>query len=67
MPVNEVLAHHQLLVKILNLGLPDHFQEHGSREELLREAGLDAPTVIAKIAQIYPLRDCATKCAHVVS
>ena len=65
--VNEVLAQHQLLVKVLNLGLPDYFQEHGSREELLLEAGLDATTVISKIAQIYPLRDCVEKFAHVVS
>lgn len=65
--VNEVLAANQLLVKILNLGLPDYFQEHGSREELLAEAGLDADTVIAKIELIYPLRDCAVKSANVVS
>ena len=65
--VNEVLAHHQSSVKILNLGLPDYFQEHGSREELLTEAGLDTAVVIAKIEQIYPQRDCAVKSAHVVS
>lgn len=32
-------------VRILNLGLPDRFQEHASREELLAEAGLDAPGI----------------------
>lgn len=65
--VNEVLASNQILVKVLNLGLPDNFQEHGSREELLQEAGLDAAAVLAKINQIYPLRDCEAKSANVVS
>ena len=39
--VNEVLAAQQNRIPILNLGLPDSFQEHGSRDELLTEAGLD--------------------------
>ena len=65
--VNEVLMKHQILIRTLNLGLPDTFQEHGSREELLAEAGLNASTVIDKIVQIYPQRDCTPKSAHVVS
>lgn len=40
--VNEVVQRLQLDVQVLNLGLPDVFQDHGSREELLEEAGLDA-------------------------
>ena len=40
--VNERLAELGTEIPILNLGLPDRFQEHGSRDELLREAGLDA-------------------------
>ena len=65
--VNETLAKLQASAKILNLGLPDFFQEHGSREELLEEAGLNPDTVLAEIEKIYPLRDCAAKSAHVVS
>ena len=65
--VNEVLARKQILVKTLNLGLPDYFQEHGSREQLLQEAGLDTDTVLSRIDEVYPLRDCAAKSAHVVS
>ncbi len=65
--VNEVLARNQMLVKILNLGLPDKFQEHGSREQLLQEAGLDTDTVLSRIREIYPLRDCEAKNANVVS
>ena len=65
--VNEVIATQQIAVKLLNLGLPDHFQEHGSREELLADAGLDSKSIAAKINEIYPLRDCEAKSAHVVS
>lgn len=65
--VNEVLAKQQILIPTLNLGLPDHFQEHGSREQLLEETGLDAPSITSKINEIYPLRDCEQKSAHVVS
>src|SRR5690606_19870492 len=39
--VNECLAPHGLAVRVLNLGLPDRFLEHGSREDCLAEAGLD--------------------------
>ena len=40
--VNEMLNAHDLHIPILNLGLPDRFIEHGSREECLKLAGLDA-------------------------
>ena len=39
--VNEVLLGQHLTVPVLNLGLPDHFVEHGTREELLAQCGLD--------------------------
>ena len=65
--VNEVIAAQQISVRILNLGLPDHFQAHGTREELLADAGLDSKSIAARINEIYPLRDCAAKSAHVVS
>lgn len=38
----ETLARHGRPAPVLQLGLPDRFQEQGSREELLAEAGLDA-------------------------
>ena len=65
--VNEVLVGCGQQVRILNLGLPDRHQEHGSREELLEDAGLDRDSILAKIKQIYPPRDCATNGAVVVS
>ena len=40
--VLEFLSRNKILSNVLNLGLPDYFQDHGSREELLAEAGLDA-------------------------
>ncbi|MBD3619248.1 MAG: 1-deoxy-D-xylulose-5-phosphate synthase [Chromatiales bacterium] len=40
--VNETLAALGLTTPVLNLGLPDRFLDHGSRDELLAEAGLDA-------------------------
>ena len=47
--VNESLAAHRKLIPVLNLGLPDRFQEHGSREELLTDAGLDSNAIIAAV------------------
>jgi 1-deoxy-D-xylulose-5-phosphate synthase len=40
--VAELLHAHGLTTPLLQLGLPDAFLEHASREELLAEAGLDA-------------------------
>ena len=47
--VNEVLAAHHQLVPVLNLGLPDHFIEHGTREELMTQIGLDGPGILRSI------------------
>ncbi|MFP4606539.1 MAG: 1-deoxy-D-xylulose-5-phosphate synthase [Thiohalospira sp.] len=47
--VLEALARHGRLAPVLQLGLPDRFQEQGSREELLAEAGLDAAGIRAAI------------------
>jgi len=40
--VNEVLAELGLSTPMLNIGLPDDFCDHGSREEVLADIGLDA-------------------------
>jgi 1-deoxy-D-xylulose-5-phosphate synthase len=54
--VNECLAAAHLQVPVLNLGLPDRFIEHGTREEALRDAGLDRESlqvaIMAREAQI---------------
>ena len=45
----ECLQAHQILIPTLNIGLPDHYIEQGSREECLSDAGLDTEKIIAKI------------------
>ena len=40
--VNEVLLAQHHAVTVLNHGLPDPFVEHGTREELLAQCGLDS-------------------------
>ena len=48
--VNEVLTTNTN-IKIKNLGLPDAYQNHASREELIEEAGLDAQSILKSIQQ----------------
>lgn len=43
--VNEYCAQHDLSVRIRNLGLPDTFLPHGTRDEILADAGLDATSL----------------------
>ncbi len=47
--VNEVLHELKRSNHVLNLGLPDLFQDHGTREELLAEAGLTADEILKRI------------------
>lgn len=47
--VNELLAAEGVRADILNLGLDDHFIQHGTREECLHQAGLDAEGILARI------------------
>ncbi|HEX19923.1 MAG TPA: 1-deoxy-D-xylulose-5-phosphate synthase, partial [Acidiferrobacteraceae bacterium] len=47
--INEFLASQDINLPILNLGLPDRFQEHGTREALLEEAGLDSNGILYAI------------------
>ncbi len=48
--VNEHLAACGKTVPVLNIGIPDVFIDHGSREECLAAAGLDAAGIQARIA-----------------
>ncbi|HET6907588.1 MAG TPA: 1-deoxy-D-xylulose-5-phosphate synthase [Rhodanobacteraceae bacterium] len=52
--VAELLASHGLELPLLHLGLPDVFLEHGSRDELLHEAGLDVAGIRAAILARFP-------------
>ncbi len=49
--VNEYLHHLSHPVQILNLGLPDRFQDHASHDQQLAEAGLDLPGILQSITQ----------------
>jgi 1-deoxy-D-xylulose-5-phosphate synthase len=50
--VNRLLQEHQILMPVLNLGLPDRFIEQGSREELLSECGLDTQGILKRIEAV---------------
>src|SRR3546814_7801888 len=52
--VAELLNESGVLLPILQLGLPDAFQHHASREDLLAEAGLDAPGIRAALLKRWP-------------
>jgi 1-deoxy-D-xylulose-5-phosphate synthase len=52
--VAELLAAEGLAADLLHLGLPDRYQEHASREQLLAEAGLDAAGIRAALLQRWP-------------
>ncbi len=47
--VNEWLLANKLNNHVINLGLPDHFVEHGATHELLADCGLDATGIIKSI------------------
>ncbi len=52
--VAELLSAAGITLPILHLGLPDAFQHHASREDLLAEAGLDAHGIRAAITARWP-------------
>ncbi|MFZ5635158.1 MAG: 1-deoxy-D-xylulose-5-phosphate synthase [Pseudomonadota bacterium] len=52
--VAELLADAGIAMPILHLGLPDEFQHHASREQLLSEAGLDADGIRAAVIARWP-------------
>jgi 1-deoxy-D-xylulose-5-phosphate synthase len=51
--VSEVLAPAGARVPVLHCGIPDRFIEHGSREDCLAAAGLDAATLEATILAFW--------------
>ncbi|MBD9367869.1 1-deoxy-D-xylulose-5-phosphate synthase [Xanthomonas sp. XNM01] len=52
--VAELLQAEQVLRAVLHLGLPDAFQHHASREDLLAEAGIDAAGIRAAVLRRWP-------------
>ncbi len=62
--VAELLAAEGLAHPVLHLGLPDAFQHHASREQLLAEAGLDVAGIRASVLARWPaLQSTAVKTA----
>lgn len=55
--VNEVLVAQHHTVPVLNLGLPDQFIEHGTREELLAQCGLDAAGILRAVQKRLRAKD----------
>ncbi|MFO1331845.1 MAG: 1-deoxy-D-xylulose-5-phosphate synthase [Rubrivivax sp.] len=54
--VAECLAANGVAVPLLQLGLPDHFVEHGDPAQLLAQCGLDAEGIVRAIQQRYGSR-----------
>jgi len=55
--VAECLAAARVCVPMLQCGIPDRFIEHGSRDDCIDAAGLDAPALEAKILRWWRERD----------
>ncbi len=65
--VAEWLASRGIDKPILHLGLPDRFLPHGSREELLSEAGLDAEGLYNSICTHFRRGNCIPVAARIAS
>jgi 1-deoxy-D-xylulose-5-phosphate synthase len=52
--VAELLAAEHITLPLLHLGLPDAFQHHASREDLLAGAGLDVAGIHASVLARWP-------------
>lgn len=53
--VAELLASERIVLPVLHLGLPDAFQHHASREQLLAEAGLDVDGIRRAVLSRWPM------------
>ena len=49
--VLEIISKNNLKCKTLCLGIPDHFVEHGTQEEIYKQCGLDKSSIIKKIVK----------------
>jgi 1-deoxy-D-xylulose-5-phosphate synthase len=55
--VAECLAAARVCLPILQCGIPDRFIEHGSRDDCIDAAGLDAPALEGRILRWWRERD----------
>lgn len=56
--VNSCLITHGCHNPVLNLGIPDHFIEHGSPEEMLASCGLDPMSILTAIKEKIKQHPC---------
>jgi 1-deoxy-D-xylulose-5-phosphate synthase len=52
--VSEFFRREGMNADLLQLGLPDRYQEHAGREELLAEAGIDATGIQTAVSARWP-------------
>ena len=57
--VSEALAAEGVVARVLHLGLPDSFVEHGSRDQVLADCGLDEETILSRLEPL--LRETSPK------
>ncbi|HLT99359.1 MAG TPA: 1-deoxy-D-xylulose-5-phosphate synthase [Burkholderiaceae bacterium] len=58
--VQECLSAHDILLPVLQLGLPDRFIDHGEQAALLSELGLDAAGILKSVQQRWGNRFAAS-------
>lgn len=51
--VMKYLSDRNAMVKVLNIGIPDKFVEHGSIPELRRQIGMDCESIVEKIKTMW--------------
>ena len=59
--VQESLAAQGITIPVLSLGLPDRFVDHGSRETLLSDCGLDSDAIIRAVENRLADHDCVSR------
>lgn len=53
--VAHVIEHFAVHPRVLRLGLPDRFVDHGDQVQLLASVGLDQAGILASIERVYPV------------
>ncbi len=65
--VNECIMQHAVDINVLNIGIPDRYIAHGTREDQLDECGLSAPQIIKQVNAYDNGRYCASPLTSVAS
>ena len=55
--VGECLAARGVAARLLHIGLPDRFVQHGGRDDMLADAGLDAAGIARSVDEYLARRD----------